>query len=63
MAALQPFEASPFRSVFDDPAFGFQLVADGIGAFEIFGFASGLPLFEQSAYFCRHFHFCRRADA
>src|SRR5439155_967031 len=33
-------------------SFGFQLLAYGIGAFEIFGLARSLPLFKQCLNFC-----------
>ena len=41
------FELGAFGGVFDGPAFGFEFVADGVGAFEVFGFAGGLVFFEE----------------
>src|ERR1039457_5928476 len=43
------------------PAFGLKLVAERVGPFEILGFARGLPGFDQSGNFRRHFHFFERA--
>src|ERR1019366_2780131 len=57
----QTFGSRPFGRVLDDPAFGLQLIADSVGAFEIFGFARGLPGFDQRKDVRRHFHFLRRA--
>src|ERR1017187_6935990 len=59
----QVFGSCPFRRVLDDPAFGLQLVADNVGAFEVFGFARSLPGFDQRKDVRRHFHFLRRAHA
>src|ERR1039458_2134136 len=59
----QAFGACPFGRVFDDPAFGLQLIADSVGAFEIPGFARSLPGFNPRKDVRRHFHFLRRAHA
>src|SRR5664279_5037934 len=59
----QAFGSCTFGCVLNHPAFGLQLVADRVGAFEISGFARSLPGFDQSGNFRRHFHFFGRADA
>src|ERR1035437_3748912 len=58
----QAFGSRPFGRVRDAPAFGLQLVAQSISAFEIFGFARGLPGFDQRGDLHRHFHFLGRTD-
>jgi hypothetical protein len=42
----QAFGACPFGRVFDDPTFGLQFIAERVGAFEVLGFARGLPGFD-----------------
>src|SRR6185437_9165404 len=52
-----------FGGVFDEPAFGFQFVADGVGAFEIFRFFGGGAGFGEGEDFRGDFGFGFGADA
>src|SRR5436190_5507438 len=50
-AISKSLQARTFGRVFNDPAFGFEFVAQSIRALEVFGFAGGLAVFEELCNF------------
>ena len=45
---LKPLQTRSLGRVFDDPSCAFQLIAQGVGALEIFCLARGIALFQQA---------------
>src|SRR5437879_1028667 len=54
-AISRGFQFRPFRGVFHNPAFGFQFVANGVGALEVFGGARRLTGNKQGVDLVRNF--------
>src|SRR5208337_1542850 len=55
--ALAALQLRSLGRILDEPAFGFQLFAQGIGSLEIFGLAGSLTRLQQLPGFFRRFDF------